>query len=66
MIHRKEQGKTKADKGESHKDRGVKIGLGYPADNAQGQEKDVHGTDAVQDGKEKQDLGYVGLLFPEL
>jgi hypothetical protein len=66
MVDREEQGEPKTDKGERHKDRGVKIGLGYPPDNAQGQEEDVHGTDAVQDGEKKKNLGYAGLLLPKL
>jgi hypothetical protein len=66
MIDRQHQGKGKTDKGEGNKDCGVKVSLGYPADNAQSKKKDVDGTDTVQNGQEEQKLGYMGLLPPKL
>jgi hypothetical protein len=66
MVNGQDQGKAETDKGEGDKNRGVKIGLGYPTDNAQGQKKNIDGTDTVQDSKEEKDLRHKGLLFPKL
>jgi hypothetical protein len=66
MVHGQEEGKGKTYQGKYYQDPGVKVCLGYIADNPQGQEQNIDGTHAVQHGKDKEELGYVGLLFPKI
>jgi hypothetical protein len=52
MVDAQHQGKGKTDYRKPDEDIGVKIGGGQPADNPQGQEQNVYGTDAVHHGKD--------------
>jgi hypothetical protein len=65
MIGGKQQGKGKTYHRKPDKYIGVKIGSRYPADNPQGKQKHVYGTDTVYHGKDQKDLGYMGLLLPK-
>jgi hypothetical protein len=66
VINGQQKGKTVTYQAKNYQYPGVKICLGYPADNPQGKEKDIDRTDTVQYGKNKQHLGYVRLLPPKL
>jgi hypothetical protein len=66
MVDGQEKGKTKTYQGKDYQDPRVKVCLGDIADNPQGKEQHIDRTDTVQDGENKQQLGYVRLLLPKL
>jgi hypothetical protein len=65
MIRGQQKGEGKADKGKGYEDCGVKVSLGDPLGNSQGQNKDIDRTDTVQHGQTEKNLRYASLLLPE-
>jgi hypothetical protein len=65
VIGGQEEGEGKTYQGKHYQDLGIKISLGYTTKNPQGKKQSVDRTNTVQHGKDKQHLGYTGLLLPK-
>jgi hypothetical protein len=66
VIDGQDEGETKTYQGKYYQNLGVKVCLGYIADNPQREKQDIDRTDAVQDSQNKQHLGYMGFLSPKI